>query len=57
MSLLGLICFVSILFLSACSNEPKQGESGSNEGKVSLTMTAGEILLSKKSINEQSMRT
>jgi len=40
MSLLGLICFVSILFLSACSNEPKQGESGNNEGKVSLTMTA-----------------
>lgn len=38
--LLGVVCFVSILFLSACSNESNHSESGSNEGKVSLTMTA-----------------
>lgn len=38
--LLGVVCFVSILILSACSNESNHGESNSNDGKVSLTMTA-----------------
>lgn len=37
---LSIICFVSMLCLTACSNETNQGANGNEEGQVSLTMTA-----------------